>query len=220
MQSPGNNRSIFGRGGTWHAPGPLLGHEHKDRFSEQSCVGPLSPARGVEMPGSLGNPAGFVMWSKVLGAALGAHCPLARIQSGDVWGLQPPPSFRRSRHRNQSWQGRRRSLKSILLGELVFLWMCPELGLLWFCGQPEVRLSTWVGKGGLSVRPGKERMRGDLGWWQLLLGVWGTAGQVTQLLLALLLAGLRHQSLRTEQVFIMQILILKLYSCASWQAFL
>lgn len=98
--------------------------------------------------------------------------------------------------------------------------MCPELGLLWLCEQPEVHLSTWVGKGGLSVRPGKERMCGDLGWWQLLLGAWGTAGQVTQLLLPLLLAGLRHQSLRTEQVFIMQILILKLYSCASWQAFL
>lgn len=98
--------------------------------------------------------------------------------------------------------------------------MCPELGLLWLCGQLEVRLSTWVGKGGLSVRPGKERMRGDLGWQRLLLGAWGTAGQVTQLLLALLLAGLRHQSLHTEQVFIMQILILKLYSCASWQAFL
>lgn len=98
--------------------------------------------------------------------------------------------------------------------------MCPELGLLWLCEQPEVHLSTWVGKGGLSVCPGKERMCGDLGWWQLLLGAWGTAGQVTQLLLPLLLAGLRHQSLRTEQVFIMQILILKLYSCASWQAFL
>lgn len=98
--------------------------------------------------------------------------------------------------------------------------MCPELGLLWLCEQPEVHLSTWVGKGGLSVHPGKERMCGDLGWWQLLLGAWGTAGQVTQLLLPLLLAGLRHQSLRTEQVFIMQILILKLYSCASWQAFL
>lgn len=93
MQSPGNNRNIFGRGGTWHAPGPLLGHEHKDRFSEQSCVGPLSPARGVEMPGSLGNPAGFVMWSRSWGLPWVLTVPLPGFRAGMFGVCSPLPAL-------------------------------------------------------------------------------------------------------------------------------
>lgn len=55
------------------------------------AVGPLSAARGVEMPGSLGNPASFVMWSRSWELPWVLAVPLPGFRAGtfEVCSLLP-----------------------------------------------------------------------------------------------------------------------------------